>query len=174
MNSDKPEEEAKLGEGEYQVIEPPMTTLRMRVVKEGPNVKATSLDSLLQRAASEVGKSITDYAAMVADDVANLGGVIKAAQAKKDRTAKDTHPIFNIFHDLKGQGSTFGYRLVTAIGKSACDYIVKDEALTDFQLTVVEQHYLAIKIVLDRKITGDGGPTGAAVLDKLIELAKRR
>lgn len=89
--------------------------------------------------------------------------------------AKDSHPdnadqvreIHEICHNIKGQGGSFGYDLITDVGKSLCDYIHDAGSASDRKLKVVEAHLTAIRFIVDRDIKGDGGPVGEQLQAKL-------
>ena len=53
-------------------------------------------------------------------------------------------------HDLKGQGSSFGLNMLTAIGQSLCEYIRDAEDPAD-----------------EQQLKGDGGEIGKPLMDKL-------
>ena len=70
-------------------------------------------------------------------------------------------------HNIKGQGSSFGYQLMTNIGGSLCDYIRDCEPTSEAGLKVIEAHLAALEFVIDREIKGDGGDAGQGLIDKL-------
>ena len=97
----------------------------------------------------------------------------KALAALAD--AKDSQPdnagqlreIHHICHDIKGQGGSFGYDLITDVGGSLCNYIRDAGPASGPMLKVVEAHLIAIKFILDRDIRGDGGAVGEQLRAKL-------
>ncbi|NQU71854.1 MAG: hypothetical protein HQ514_14975, partial [Rhodospirillales bacterium] len=95
----------------------------------------------------------------------------RAAFAKARETLPDNseaiREIFGVCHNIKGQGSSFGYQLMTNIGGSLCDFIRDCEPATDFRLKVIEAHLAALEFVIDREIKGDGGDAGQGLVDKL-------
>lgn len=76
--------------------------------------------------------------------------------------------VYRTAHEIKGQGSTFGYNLISAIGASLCRLIRQREKLqaAEFDRRALA-HCTAIGAVLDKDIKGDGGRDGAALLDLL-------
>jgi hypothetical protein len=82
--------------------------------------------------------------------------------------------IFRIGHELKGQGGTFGYPLITKIGASLCNYIdsVPDDRPVDIE--IVRAHALALKVVASNRITGEGGAVEKEVISGLDRLLKRK
>jgi hypothetical protein len=75
--------------------------------------------------------------------------------------------VFAVAHNMKGQGASFGYELVTVIAESLC-VEMRDRARAD--LGAAERwgaHLAALRAVLEDRLTGDGGPQGAALLAAL-------
>ena len=80
-----------------------------------------------------------------------------------------------VAHDMKGQGGTFGYDLISFFGRMLFDYIEfhKNTAIKDNHVEIVGAHIDAIKAVIAGRITGNGGAVGAALVNSL-EKAKER
>ena len=76
--------------------------------------------------------------------------------------------IFRVAHDLKGQGTTFGYPLVTQIAGSLCDFIrtVKSPPPDDV-VSVVRAHLTALNLVLKQNIKGNGDAAVQQLVEKL-------
>ena len=66
----------------------------------------------------------------------------------------------DIAHDLKGQGGTFGYPLVTVIADSLYNFSRPREIFGDEQVALVRAHLDAIRTVVHQRIKGDGGEIG--------------
>ena len=79
--------------------------------------------------------------------------------------------MYAIAHNLKGMGSSFGFDLMTASGASLCEYLRKLEE-RNASASVVGAHLKAMKVILDKRITGDGGDDGKALVARLNKLAK--
>lgn len=103
-----------------------------------------------------------DYEVWVQSDLQNLkNAYIKAQQTQKEkRFDVMMNEVFKIAHDMKGQGATFGYDLVTDIGNHLCRYIEKQPCFDEEQMEAVEKHIQAISEILNTHLTGDGGVRG--------------
>jgi len=66
----------------------------------------------------------------------------------------------DIAHDLKGQGGTFGYPLVTFIADSLYRFTRPREHYEDEQVAIVRAHLDAIRAVVAGRVKGDGGTIG--------------
>ena len=95
----------------------------------------------------------------------------RAAFVKAGETLPDNSEaigeIFAVCHNIKGQGSSFGYQLMTDIGGSICDLIRDCEPAPEARLKVIEAHLAALEFVIGREIKGDGGDAGRGLVDKL-------
>ncbi len=86
---------------------------------------------------------------------------------------EEMEAIFRICHDIKGQGGSFGYDLMTFISDSLCRFIDKREFLEGEDVDVIKAHIDALKLVIARNLSGRGGLEG----DELragVELAMRK
>ena len=83
--------------------------------------------------------------------------------------------IFSFAHDLRGQGGSFGYPLLSAIGGSLCAFLeARDFRLKDGDMVVVRSHFDAVAAILADEITGEGDAVSQALVDSLAELADKR
>jgi hypothetical protein len=75
--------------------------------------------------------------------------------------------IHDIAHDMKGQGGTFGYPLITDFGESLFKCTHKSEECSDNLVALVKAHVDGMKAVINGRISGDGGETGKELLESL-------
>jgi hypothetical protein len=83
--------------------------------------------------------------------------------------------LYGFAHNIKGQGSSFGYPLVTRIGDSLCTLVRQERDFSDADLDVVQAHLDALRLILIKEIKGDGGEVGAklvARLENMVVLAR--
>jgi hypothetical protein len=124
-------------------------------------------DAAVAAAESAIAALAEKYVVWVRDDLT----AARAAFAKAGETLPDNSEaigeIFAVCHNIKGQGSSFGYQLMTNIGGSLCDYIRDCEPTSEAGLKVIEAHLAALEFVIDREIKGDGGDAGQGLIDKL-------
>ena len=73
-----------------------------------------------------------------------------------------------IAHDIKGQGGSFGYPLVTYIGDSLSTLLKHERLLSDTGLKLLAEHVSALRTILDKAIEGDGGDLGESYVQRLI------
>lgn len=82
--------------------------------------------------------------------------------------------IFRVAHDLKGQGTTFGYPLITQIAGSLCDFIGSAASSPSADLVnVIRAHLSALNLILKQNIKGDGDAAAQQLVEKLALAAGR-
>jgi len=81
--------------------------------------------------------------------------------------------IYKISHDIKGQGGSFGYDMMTEIGQSLCHLVEKMEMVGPEELEVIGVHIDALHVVIHDRIEHDGGETGADMLRGLVKVSDK-
>jgi chemotaxis protein histidine kinase CheA len=69
-----------------------------------------------------------------------------------------------VAHNMAGVAGTFGYDLVTSIGRQLCDYLDALDEREPVNVALVEIHARALETVVTRQITGDGGALGREIM----------
>lgn len=80
--------------------------------------------------------------------------------------------INSISHDMKGQGGTFGYPLMTHFADSLYSITDGRGKYNDNQVELVKSHLDAMRAVIKARLKGDGGDIGVelmATLDTALE-----
>lgn len=72
-----------------------------------------------------------------------------------------------IAHELRGQGGTFGYPLITIFAKSLYDATKPPGPQDDAMIEIVKAHIDAMRAVMRDKIAGDGGTVGQQLFKAL-------
>ena len=95
--------------------------------------------------------------------------VAESKQISGDRST-NFEEINLIAHELRGQGGTFGYPLITVFGKSLYEVTKPPCRQDDASLEIVKAHIDTMRAVLRDKIEGDGGEVGQ-MLFKALKMA---
>ncbi|MBL6959177.1 MAG: Hpt domain-containing protein [Rhodospirillales bacterium] len=153
-----------------KIITPP-NTLKSKVKTGGPGAVD---EAALERAEAVIEGLTGSYLEWVQDDLKKLQAAFD--QFVADNNAENLDKIFQISHDIKGQGGSFGYKLMTAVGNELCRFIEKTETVTPQTAEAIRLHVETLKIIIGRDLKGDGGKEGEALLvglqqvsDKLLE-----
>ena len=125
-------------------------------------------EELMELAAAEFSKMSEDYPDWVAGYLESLYKAHRgAAEVAPDLRAKLFREINAIAHEMKGQGGTFGYPLITTFGKSLYDFTEGAAKRDNNHLEIVKAHIDAMKAVIAGRIEGDGGTVGNELREAL-------
>lgn len=111
------------------------------------------------------------YIGWVNDDLQRLDLAI--AGVTDGNNAAALREVYGVAHDIKGQGSTFGYHLITDIGQLLCRYTERAIERKKVDRAVIDAHVEALRTVVDNRIQGPAGELGREILDALKGVADR-
>lgn len=134
--------------------------------------KTTEFENMIAQAEAAVAALRDTYRQQLASDVAELCAIWERLEAGEP-VEKTLEALHAVAHNVKGQGGSFGYGLVTEIGASFCDYLRSGERRSPEELNIVHMHIRMLKSVSDHDISGDGGETGRRIVEKLRLLTGR-
>ena len=76
-------------------------------------------------------------------------------------------------HDMKGQGGTFGYPLITDFSDSLYKVSEQKDNIQDEHVNLIKSHIDAMRAVINGRVAGDGGEIGQALRDELNKAIER-
>lgn len=130
-------------------------------------------EQALKRAESTFKKAAQQYPKLVESSITTLANAYAQALEKPaGQRDSEFRRINALAHDLKGQGGTFGYPLITTFADSLFKFTVAGARQTDNYLEIVKAHIDTIRAVVAGKMEGDGGNVGRElrlVLDAAIK-----
>lgn len=151
----------------FQIINPP-NALQKKVGSGG-------VDPAAIRKAEKVFESLRgEFESNAKADVAKLAAAAAAVMANPN-DFKKRQEVYMIAHELRGQGGSYGYPLVTKFGDQLCRFLDATDMLDARGLVIVKAAVDAIGVVINSAVLGDGGETGrklAEMLDKALAQAK--
>lgn len=144
-----------------QLIQPP-TQIRDKVSVTDDGV---DLDAL-EQAEQLIAGMQDSYLEWVEDDLKRFGELYTAAAAEEgDKRRALVEDIFSVSHDVKGQGGSFDYPLMTAVGNSLCRFIEKLEGpVKQGHMAVIKVHIDTMRLIINQRMNGDGGKAGVNLL----------
>jgi len=143
-----------------QVINPPQT-LQNKVEKGGPG--AVDLEALA-KAEEVIANLADDYLDWVREDLERLETAYEQLKNADGDAADALENVFQIAHDMKGQGGSFGYDLMTAIGDQLCRLVEKMDTAGPRELKMIRVHIDAMRVTITKELKGDGGNEGRQLL----------
>ncbi len=152
-----------------EVITPP-DTLKHKV-KSG--VPGGVDEKVLEQAEAVVASRGDDFVQWAEKDLKSLQQTFDALKAGTADQKESLRTIFQISHDIKGQGGSFNYGLLTAIGDSLCRFIEDKDRAGPAEIEAIELHVETWKLVLTERLQGDGGDTGTKLLEGLRQVVDK-
>jgi chemotaxis protein histidine kinase CheA len=130
------------------------------------------MEAVLARAQAAVADLAKTYGPNTTADLDRCAALLKAAREDAGSRAASIKDLYNIAHNIKGQGSSFGYPLVTRIGHSLCTLMRQERDFADADLNVMQAHLDALRLILAKDIKGEGGEVGNKLAARLENMVK--
>ena len=131
----------------------------------GGNDAVMALDAdALAKAEEALASASQDYPQWALQTVAQMTALHKQCQQPDAATIELFDRLRRMAHDLKGQGGTFGYPLVTSIAQSLHRFVSPGEKATVTRLEIIKSHIDALRVVLKEQIKSEGGDSGKMLL----------
>ena len=112
------------------------------------------------------------YLAAAEDDVRTLEREIGKTLADHSLWPKACEEMRRVTHNVKGQGTSFGFPLMTAVGNSLSTLLKAIKVPDEPALRLIEAHVSALHLVLSQRIEGSGGSEGAELTRRLEALVE--
>lgn len=130
----------------------------------------TETEILSQKANQAISGLVGQYLEQTANDVMVMKELLEKAKnaSAKKRFALIREDFFVKVHDMKGQGSVFGYPLLTELGAYACEFLRNKKEITDTDLDILEQVVKDADLILRDDLMGMGGQAGSDIRAHLI------
>ena len=149
--------------------------LREKISGLGQTGPMTIDPQILSIAEQQLDRMEGDYADWVKASIQQLISAFRLAQAEEipRKRSPMVLQINRLAHDLRGQGSTFGYPLITVFGKSLYECTLNPDEPSNQLVSFIRSHIDGISAVIRDRIKGPGGEIGAELIRSL-EIAKQR
>lgn len=125
---------------------------------DGENETMGGMAAALARAEAAVAALSRDYIAWAKTDLALCRQHLDAAGSEPAERQGHITALFAVAHNIKGQGSSFGYPLMTRLGQSLCRLTKRPRSFSQDELTLMENHLKLMNDVLQQEARGDGTP----------------
>lgn len=153
------------GDDKPEIIQPPSQ------LKDKVSITPGGIDlDALDKAESIIAGMQDSYLEWVEEDLEKLVALYDKAKAAGTGQRKAIFgDIFSVSHDVKGQGGSFDYPLMTVIGNHLCRFIERiDGEPSDKHLDVIKVHIDAMRMVIAKRMSGEGGRIGDGLVRGLI------
>ena len=150
--------------GDYEEIQVPNKILD----KVGPGVGANA--AALERAEGVVQSMKEAYEQRVEQEIQNLVTVYENMQAVG---TYDLDLLHDRAHEIRGEAGTFGYNLVSDIGKLLCQLLSPLEEVDADDEQAIRAHLNAMQTVVSQKIKGSGPEVAQQVVEGLNAIVEK-
>jgi CheY-like chemotaxis protein len=130
-------------------------------------------EDIIKQAEDQLKRDALDFADWAMSYIANLANVCTEALLKTNNRRQYFDQINLQAHELRGQGGTFGYPLITAFGKMLYEYTQPGCPEDDRALEIVKAHIDSMRAVIRDRVAGDGGQLGKDLMRALKESVNR-
>lgn len=128
---------------------------------------------VLEQAEESLERAVLDFTDWATEYLKNLSKLCDDAMQNESKRVLQFSEINGLAHELRGQGGTFGYPLISIFGKSLFDSTREGCPLTENQVEIVKAHIDAMRAVIREKISGDGGDVGKEIVESLQQAISR-
>ena len=114
------------------------------------------------------------YLSSARDEIRQLQALLTQVRETPERWGEIVLRMREIVHVVKGQGTSFGYPLMTRVGDSLSRLLKALDAPNDDDIDLVGTHINTFEAVLQNNITGSGGELGETLASRLEALVDKR
>jgi len=153
-----------------EIINPP-NLLKAKVKTGGPGAVDAAT---LERAEAAVANLTDQYLDWVVQDLDRIGKAYEELESAGEESIPDKlEAVFQISHDIKGQGGSFGYDMMTSVGNQLCRLIEHADSANPKLIEAIGVHVETMKLVIAQQIKGNGGKVGEQMLFGLEQIFKK-
>lgn len=138
-----------------------------RLAEKVPKTGGKTLKQAIADADRAIERLSQDYAKHLAEDMAALEKDMAAVKAAT--TAANLKALFRLVHNMRGQAATFGFPLITEVGRSLCLYLLETEHESEVNVALIEQHVNALRVIYRERIEGHGDELSRQVVEALMK-----
>jgi len=149
-------------EGESMAVERPKVPLTDR-----------SFAGTRPRAEAAIAALADQYPALIGDQLAHLRALMEEVGSGKNAHGASVAALFRVAHDIKGQGTSFGYPLMTRVAHNLCRLLRDRNEIDHDDLIIVQAHIEAMSTIIDNEITDEQSDLGVKLLSLLENLVQR-
>lgn len=135
--------------------------------------RGTISPEALEAAEKALMEMAEDYPDWVSGLISKLSEQHRRCVDTPDKRRDYFERINVIAHDMKGQGGTFGYPLITDFAESLYSFTTTRQDISDNMVELVKAHVDGMRAVINSRIKGDGGEIGAELKASLETAIKR-
>lgn len=117
-------------------------------------------EELMAKAMAILDDMAEEYPDWVADLIQQLAEVHRRCVDTPEQRFQHFEQLHAIAHDMRGQGGTFGYPLMSSFADGLYEFTGVSTATSDKNVEIIKAHIDAMRVVIKERISGDGGDIG--------------
>ena len=150
-----------------EIVKPPEDLRRKVSASGGPD-----LERIFARAERAMAAVAAEFSNRLDDDLLKLDALLEEYRGNEALGA--LRQLFSIVHNLRGQGTTLGFPIITQVGNSLCRYLDERDPEKPVQIEIVARHIEALRVVYRDRIEGKGDATSREVASALERIVAAR
>ncbi len=155
--------------GAYQMITPP-NLLKAKVGKGGDG----GIDpDLIKQAEDLVGSMGGEFTESVSQEISHVMELALSLETNPAKATDILQDVRRVAHDLRGQGATYGYDLISDVSECLFRYADCLTDAADLNPDVLRAHADAMRAIIMNEVKGDGGEVGTDLVSSLDALVTR-
>jgi hypothetical protein len=128
---------------------------------------------LLAKAEEALEKMSEDYPDWVSKLIDRLGDQHRRCVDTPEKRRSYFEELRSIAHDMRGQGGTFGYPLISEMAESLYQFTGPSSGMSDNHVEIIKAHVDAMRVVIKNRIKGDAGDIGIQLMKSLHAAIKK-
>lgn len=129
--------------------------------------------AMIEKATKIVETMQDDYVEESKKDIEKLKAILKKIKENPDNARDDVKELIDLANDMKSQGGSFNYNLVTFISNSLAKFLDEKQTIDSKTIETIQIHVDTIIMVINRKMTGNGGQMGKEILNGIKAIAQK-
>ncbi len=117
-------------------------------------------DDLMAQATAALEEMSEDYPDWVSSLIDQLSDVHRRCVDTPEQRFQHFEQLHSIAHDMRGQGGTFGYPLISDFSDGLYNFTGKGTSTSDKNVEIIKAHIDAMRVVIKERICGDRGDMG--------------
>lgn len=124
-------------------------------------------DDLMAKATAALEAMSEDYPDWVSTLIDQLADVHRRCVDTPEQRYQHFEQLHAIAHDMRGQGGTFGYPLISSFADGLYDFTRTSTSTSDKNVEVIKAHVDAMRVVIKERVSGNGGEIGQQLKSSL-------
>lgn len=119
------------------------------IFKNSNAMAGEEMETLSQKADDVISSLRSQFVSVTKENIIKMEKILNEVRNDKKAQAQILpNSFFRMAHDIKGQGSTFGYPVLTDLGVDICNILRNRDSWSNEELSRVEENIADMRIVI--------------------------